>query len=85
MSAPLTYGPPYMPGAGRGFDDVVFDGNRIFLSETNPAVIGDPVIVQLVNPFSTLQTTPILSFGDTGTDLNTGQKTSRYRLPILTA
>jgi hypothetical protein len=79
-SPPLMYGPGYVYGSGRGFDDVVFDGNRVFLSETNPANPGDPVIVQLVNPFSTLQTTPILSFGDTGTDLNTGQK--NQPLPI---
>jgi hypothetical protein len=30
QSGPLTYGPPYMAGAGRGFDDVVFDGSRGF-------------------------------------------------------
>jgi hypothetical protein len=80
ISAPLMYGPGYVYGSGRGFDDVVFDGNLVFLSETNPASPGDPVIVQLVNPFSTLQTTPILSFGATGTDVNTGQK--NQPLPI---
>jgi hypothetical protein len=78
VSAPLTYGSGYVYGAnsGRGFDDVVFDGNRVFLSETNPANPGDPVIVELLNgqaPFGTLQTTGILSFGDTGTNLVTGQ------------
>jgi hypothetical protein len=67
--------PPYVYGAnsGRGFDDVVFDGNRVFLSETNPANPGDPVIVELLNgqaPFGTLETKGILSFGDTGTYLN---------------
>jgi hypothetical protein len=48
---------------------VVFDGN--------------PVTVQLLNgqaPFGTLQTTPILSFGDTGTNLVTGQ--TNQPLPI---
>jgi hypothetical protein len=78
VSGPLTYGSGYVygPNSGRGFDDVVFDGNRVFLSETNPANPGDPVIVQLLNgqaPFGTLQTTGILSFGDTGTNLVTGQ------------
>ena len=61
---------------GRGFDDVVFDGNRVFMSETNPANPGDPVIVELLNgqaPFGTLETQGILSFGDTGTNLVTGQ------------
>jgi hypothetical protein len=78
VSGPLKYGSGYVygPNSSRGFDDVVFDGNRVFLSETNPANPGDPVIVQLLNgqaPFGTLQTTGILSFGDTGTNLVTGQ------------
>lgn len=79
VSAPLDYAPPYVYGADstRGFDDVVFDGRRVFLSETNPANSGDPVVVQLVNgnaPFGQLVTHPILSFGDTGTNLVTGQQ-----------
>ncbi|HEY2528813.1 MAG TPA: hypothetical protein VGJ20_12840 [Xanthobacteraceae bacterium] len=85
ISAPLTYGSGYVygPNSTRGFDDVVFDGNRVFLSETNPANPGDPVIVQLLNgraPFGTLQITGILSFGDTGTNLVTGQ--TNQLLPI---
>jgi hypothetical protein len=73
----------YGANSGRGFDDVVFDGNRVFLSETNPANTGDPVIVQLLNgqaPFGTPQTTGILSSGDTGTNLVTGQ--TNQPLPI---
>jgi hypothetical protein len=78
VSPVMTYGSGYVYGADstRGFDDVVFDGKRVFLSETNPANPGDPVIVQLLNgtaPFGTLQTQGILSFGDTGTNLVTGQ------------
>ena len=84
ISDPLTYGSGYVYGQNstRGFDDVVFDANQVFLSETNPANPGDPVIVQLKNgggqgfPFQTnrkLQTTGILSLGDTGTNLVTGQ------------
>jgi hypothetical protein len=85
VSDPLQYGSGYVygPNSSRGFDDVVFDGNRVFLSETNPANTGDPVIVQLLNgqaPFGTLQTTGILSFGDTGTNLVTGQ--TNQPLPI---
>jgi hypothetical protein len=85
ISNPLQYGSGYVYGSNssRGFDDVVFDGNRVFLSETNPANPGDPVIVQLLNgqaPFGTLQTTGILSFGDTGTNLVTGQ--TNQPLPI---
>lgn len=79
VSTPLDYAPPYVYGANssRGFDDVVFDGKRVFMSETNPANTGDPVVVQLINgnsPFGQLETTPILSFGDTGTNLLTGQQ-----------
>jgi hypothetical protein len=85
ISGPLLYGSGYVygPNSSRGFDDVVFDGNRVFLSETNPANPGDPVIVQLLNgqaPFGTLETTGILSFGDTGTNLVTGQ--TNQLLPI---
>ncbi|MBV8409810.1 MAG: hypothetical protein JOY64_19435 [Alphaproteobacteria bacterium] len=79
ISSPLQYGSPYVygPTSSRGFDDVVFDGNRVFLSETNPVNPGDPVIVQLLNgqaPFGTLQTKSILTLGDTGTNLVTGEK-----------
>ncbi len=85
VSDPLQYGSGYVygPNSSRGFDDVVFDGSRVFLSETNPVNPGDPVIVQLLNgqaPFGTLQTTPILSFGDTGTNLVTGA--TNQPLPI---
>ena len=78
VSTPLSYdlGYVYGPNSSRGFDDVVFDGNRVFLCETNPVNPGDPVIVQLLNgqaPFGTLETTGILSYGDTGTNLVTGQ------------
>lgn len=78
VSDPLKYGSGYVygPDSSRGFDDVVFDGKRVFLSETNPANPGDPVIVQLLNgtaPFGTLETKPILSLGDTGTNLVTDQ------------
>lgn len=85
ISGTLTYGSGYAygPNSSRGFDDVVFDGNRVFLSETNPVNPGDPVIVELLNgqaPFGKLQTTGILSFGDTGTNLVTGQ--TNQALPI---
>jgi len=85
VSGTLTYGSGYVYGANssRGFDDVVFDGNRVFLSETNPANPGDPVIVQLLNgpaPFGTLETQGILSLGDTGTNLVTGQ--TNQPLPV---
>jgi len=85
VSGTLTYGSGYVYGANssRGFDDVVFDGSKVFLSETNPVNPGDPVIVELLNgqaPFGRLETTGILSFGDTGTNLVTGQ--TNQPLPI---
>ncbi len=48
VSAPLSYAsPPY--GEGRGYDDVAFVGQKVFLSYTNPANPGDAVIQQLTN------------------------------------
>ena len=85
VSAPLNYAPPYVYGgnSSRGYDDVVFDGKRVFLSYTNPVNPGDPVVQELTNgtaPFGALHTTDILRFGDTGTNLITGQH--NQTLPI---
>ncbi|MBV9777059.1 MAG: hypothetical protein JO143_08420 [Acetobacteraceae bacterium] len=84
-SAELTYGAPYVYGTGssRGYDDVAFDGRKVFLSYTNPANPGDPVVQQLLNgnaPFGTLQTRDILRLGDTGTNLLTGE--TNQSLPV---
>jgi hypothetical protein len=62
--------------ATRGYDDVVFEGNKVFLSYTNPANPGDPVLVQLVqgdHPTGLLTTKTVLTFGATGLDTVTGQ------------
>ena len=59
-----------------GYDDVAFDGGKVFLSYTNPANNGDPVVQMLDNgndPSGALHTTSILRLGDTGTNLKTGQ------------
>jgi len=77
-SAPLSYAPPYVYGADstRGYDDVAFVGQKVFESYTNPVNPGDAVIQQLANgtaPFGSLQTTDVLRFGDTGTNLVTGE------------
>src|SRR5208282_1175017 len=85
ISNTLTYGSGYVYGSNssRGFDDVAFLGKKVFLSETNPANPGDPVVVQLLNgpsPFGTLQTQGIVSFGDTGTNLTNGQ--TNQLLPV---
>jgi sugar lactone lactonase YvrE len=58
----------------RGYDDVVFRGNRVFLSYTNPNVSTDPTIQMLVNGSNPLAVTTILTMGATGTDLATGQR-----------
>ncbi|WP_136626237.1 hypothetical protein [Bradyrhizobium macuxiense] len=68
VSAPLSYADP---NASRGYDDVVFKGDKVFLSYTNPVNPGDATVVQLLNgdhPSGTLHTKPILEFGATGLD-----------------
>lgn len=60
----FMYGAPYTNVSGsRGFDDVAFIGNNVYLSQTNPASPADAVVVQLNNStpttpigFSTVQT-----------------------------
>jgi hypothetical protein len=84
VSSPLTYASPAVTGptSGRGIDDVAFIGSKVYMSETNPANSGDPIIDLLDNgpaPFGTLTFTPILAFGASGTNLLTGQTTT---LPI---
>ncbi len=81
----LSYASPYVYGAdsSRGYDDVAFDGNKVFLSYTNPANVGDPVVQQLDqgnSPTDPLRATSILRFGDTGTNLVTGQ--TNQPLPV---
>ena len=51
LSTPMDYAAPYVYGAGstRDYDDVVFDGGRVFFSYTNLANPGDPVIQELTN------------------------------------
>jgi predicted secreted protein len=64
------------PSGTRGYDDVVFKGNKVFLSYTNPATVGDPTLVELVNgdrPTGTLVTSTVLAFGATGFDTVTGK------------
>jgi hypothetical protein len=67
---PFAYDSSYTPGLGRGFDDVAFLGNKAFLSYTNPAKPGDPVLEQIVQganpPAGPLTITPILTAAQTG-------------------
>jgi hypothetical protein len=73
VSGPLRYGPPYMyttPGPlARGYDDVAFLGDKVYLSYTNPVSPTDPVLQILNNgntPSGTLTTTSILTASQTG-------------------
>jgi hypothetical protein len=57
----------------RGYDDVVFRGDRTFLSYTNPVNPSDPTIQLLVEDSNPLRFKTILTMGATGTNLATGQ------------
>ena len=73
VSDPLSFA---NSSATNGYDDVVFEGNKVFLSYTNPANTGDPVLVQLVqgdHPTGLLTTKTVLAFGVKGLDTVTGQ------------
>jgi hypothetical protein len=93
VSAPLSYAPPYAyttPGtAARGYDDVAFNGSKVFLSYTNPASPTDPVVQQLNqghNPAGPLTTTDILTNGQTGTNSDTDSlKTTPNGSLVLTS
>jgi hypothetical protein len=69
---PLKYAsPPYVygPSSGRGYDDVAFLGDKVYLSYTNPVNPTDPVLQILNNgnnPSGTLTTTTILTAQQTG-------------------
>jgi hypothetical protein len=93
VSAPFRYGPPYQyttPGPlARGYDDVAFDGNKVFLSYTNPTSPGDPVVQELNqghHPTGTLTTTDILTNAQTGTNSDTDSlKTTPNGSLVLTS
>lgn len=73
VAGPLSFA---NPSTTRGFDDVVFKGDKVFLSYTNPNGVGDPTLVELVNgdrPNGLLLTTAILADGATGFDTVTGK------------
>lgn len=75
-----TYGSSYTGNGNsltRGFDDAEFLNGQTYLSETNPNVGTDPVIVQLTTGLnSPLQVAPILDSTFTGTNLATGLQAS---------
>jgi DNA-binding beta-propeller fold protein YncE len=70
VSGPIPYA---VKSATQGYDDVVFRGDQVFLSYTNPVAPTDPTIQLLQNGSNPLVVTPILTMGATGTNLATGQ------------
>jgi len=76
----FTYGSTYTANGnslGRGFDDAEFLNGKVYLSETNPVLGTDPVIVELTTPLtSPLQIAGILDSTFTGTNLATGMQAS---------
>jgi hypothetical protein len=57
----------------RGSDDVVFRGNKVYMSYTNPTGPADPTIQLLERGSNPLVASPILRMGATGKDLATGK------------
>jgi hypothetical protein len=75
-----TYGTSYTGGGNsttRGFDDAQFLNGKTFLSETNPALGTDPIVLQLTTDLtSPLEVSGILNSKFTGTNLATGKQAS---------
>jgi hypothetical protein len=69
--SPIPYA---VKSSTRGYDDVVFRKNHMFLSYTNPNDPGDPTIQMLIKGSNPLAVTTILTMGATGTNLATGQR-----------
>jgi hypothetical protein len=74
VSKPLSYA---VPSSTSGYDDVVFTHGKVFMSYTNPVNPGDPTLVQLTSgndpDHGPLTVKPILTFGATGINLETGK------------
>lgn len=70
VSAPISYA---VPSSSRGYDDVAFSGDQVFLSYTNPVGATDPTIQLLQNGSNPLVVSAILLMDATGTNLATGQ------------
>ncbi len=77
---PYSYGSTYTANGnslGRGFDDAQFLNGTVFLSETNPVLGTDPVIVKLTTGLmSPLEIAGVLDSTFTGTNLATGLQAS---------
>jgi hypothetical protein len=69
VTGPIPY---FVESTTQGYDDVVFRGDQVFLSYTNPVNPTDPTIQLLQEGSNPLVVTPILTMGAMGTDLATG-------------
>jgi hypothetical protein len=72
VTGPIAYA---VHSGSRGYDDVVFKGEQVFLSYTNPANNGDPTVVRMTSgddPHGPIKTSPVLTFGQTGIDTVNG-------------
>jgi hypothetical protein len=82
VSAPLSYGSPYVYGGGRGYDDVAFLNGKVYLSYNNPASAGDPVLQTLDqgnSPSGTLTTHTVLTAGQEGVPFPPGPDTDSLK------
>jgi hypothetical protein len=70
VTGPISYA---VQSSAQGYDDVVFRGDQVFLSYTNPVGPTSPTIQLLQNESDPLVVTPILLMDATGTNLATGQ------------
>jgi hypothetical protein len=70
ITGPIPYA---AKSSTQGYDDVVFRGDHVFLSYTNPVNPTDPTIQLLDEGSSPLVVAPILTMSATGTNLATGQ------------
>src|ERR1700733_6535700 len=76
VTGPIPYA---VKSSTRGYDDVVFREDQVFLSYTNPVLPADPTVQSLKNGSDPLVVTPILTMGAKGTNLATGQRNQPTR------
>lgn len=74
LTTSYAYPAAFSSSPARGFDDATFAGGQTYLSYTNPANAGDPILYSatLGNGVVNLGA-PVLAFGDPGTNTATGK------------
>lgn len=70
VTGPIAYA---VKSSTQGYDDVVFRGDQVFMSYTNPVASTDPTIQLLQEDTNPSVVSPIITMGATGTNLATGQ------------